>query len=129
MKRIIILSISLLLSVVGYADSPFVSHVTITTYNAVKEQTDDTPFITSDGTTISNKALLNGTQRIVAISRNLLYAIPLGSLIEIEGYGIYEVRDTMNKRYNHCIDILQHPSKKNFKKTNVKIRLLRKGKK
>ena len=55
-----------------------------------------------------------------------MYAIPLGSIIDIEGYGRYEVRDTMNGRFNHSIDILQHCSKKNFKKNNIKIKLVKK---
>ena len=55
-----------------------------------------------------------------------MYAIPLGSIIDIEGYGKYEVRDTMNSRFNHSIDILQHFSKKNFKKNNIKIKLVKK---
>ena len=47
-------------------------------------------------------------------------------MVDIEGYGKYEVRDTMNGRFNHSIDILQHSSKKNFKKNNIKIKLVRK---
>ena len=56
----------------------------------------------------------------------MLYAIPLGSVIYVEGYGRYEVRDTMNSRFKHRIDILQHSSKKNFKKNNIKIKLVKK---
>ena len=43
-----------------------------------------------------------------------------------KGYGYYVVRDTMNYRFNHCIDILQHPSKKNFKKEKIKVKLVKK---
>ena len=32
----------------------------------------------------------------------------------------------MNSRFNHSIDILQHSSKKNFKKNNIKIKLVSK---
>ena len=32
----------------------------------------------------------------------------------------------MNSRFNHSIDILQHSSKKNFKKDNIKIKLVKK---
>ena len=106
--------------------SSFTTHVTVTTYNAVRSQCDKTPTITADGTRIDHKKLKNGKQRIVAISRDLLHEIPLGSTILIEGYGYYEVRDTMNSRFNHCIDILQHPSKKNFKKKKIKIKLVKK---
>lgn len=99
----------------------FVTHVTLTTYNPVEGQCDDTPLITADGTKIDLNKLKKGEIKYCAISRNLLPFIPLGSVIEIEGYGLYEVRDTMNKRFNHCIDILQYVGEKNFKKTKVKV--------
>lgn len=38
-----------------------------------------------------------------------------------EGYGEYEVVDTMNKRIKMGIDILQDVSEKGFKKTNIRI--------
>ena len=106
--------------------SSFTTHVTVTTYNAVRSQCDKTPTITADGTRIDNKKLKDGKQRIVAISRDLLHEIPLGSTISIEGHGSYVVRDTMNPRFNHCIDILQHPSKENFKKEKIKVELVKK---
>ena len=106
--------------------SSFTTHVTVTTYNAVRSQCDKTPTITADGTRIDHKKLKNGKQRIVAISRDLLHEIPLGSTISIEGHGCYVVRDTMNPRFNHCIDILQHPSKENFKKEKIKVELVEK---
>ena len=104
----------------------FITHVTITTYNAVRSQCDSSPLITADGTKIDHNKVKSGEQKIVAISRDLLYAIPLGSLIYVEGHGYYEVRDTMNSRFKHRIDILQHSSKKNFKKDKIKIKLVRK---
>ena len=108
------------------SQSSFITHVTVTTYNAVRSQCDKTPTITADGTRIDHIKLKNGQQRIVAISRDLLWAIPLGSTIFIEGHGYYVVRDTMNSRFNHCIDILQHPSKENFKKEKIKVKLVKK---
>lgn len=108
------------------SQSSFTTHVTVTTYNAVRSQCDKTPTITADGTRIDHRKVKNGQQRIAAISRDLLWAIPLGSTIYIEGYGNYVVRDTMNSRFNHCIDILQHPSKENFKKEKIKIKLVKK---
>ena len=108
------------------SQSSFTTHVTVTTYNAVSSQCDKTPTITADGTRIDHKKVKNGQQRIVAISRDLLWAIPLGSTILIEGHGYYVVRDTMNSRFNHCIDILQHPSKENFKKEKIKVKLVKK---
>ena len=127
LKRYILICLGLILSLQSYGSkSLFTTHVTITTYNAVRSQCDRSPLITADGTKIDHNKLKSGEQKIVAISRDLLYAIPLGSVIYVEGYGRYEVRDTMNSRFKHRIDILQHSSKKNFKKNNIKIKLVRK---
>ena len=127
LKRYILICLGLILSLQSYGGkSLFITHVTITTYNAVRSQCDRSPLITADGTKIDNRKVKSGEQKIVAISRDLLYAIPLGSLIYVEGHGYYEVRDTMNSRFKHRIDILQHSSKKNFKKDKIKIKLVRK---
>ena len=127
LKRYILICLGLILSLQSYGSkSLFITHVTITTYNAVRSQCDRSPLITADGTKIDHRKVKSGEQKIVAISRDLLYAIPLGSIIDIEGYGRYEVRDTMNSRFKHRIDILQHSSKKNFKKDKIKIKLVRK---
>ena len=127
LKRYILICLGLILSLQSYGSkSLFTTHVTITTYNAVRSQCDRSPLITADGTKIDHNKVKSGEQKIVAISRDLLYAIPLGSIIDIEGYGRYEVRDTMNSRFKHSIDILQHSSKKNFKKNNIKIKLVKK---
>ena len=127
LKIYILICLGLILSLQSYGGKQqFITHVTITTYNAVRSQCDRSPLITADGTKIDNNKVKSGKQKIVAISRDLLYAIPLGSIIDIEGYGKYEVRDTMNSRFKHRIDILQHSSKKNFKKNNIKIKLVKK---
>lgn len=127
LKRYILICLGLILSLQSYGSkSLFTTHVTITTYNAVMSQCDRSPLITADGTKIDHRKVKSGEQRIVAISRDLLYAIPLGSVIYVEGHGYYEVRDTMNSRFKHRIDILQHSSKKNFKKDMIKIKLVRK---
>ena len=127
LKKCILIGLGLILSLQSYGSkSLFTTHVTITTYNAVRSQCDRSPLITADGTKIDHRKVKSGKQRIVAISRDLLYAIPLGSLIYVEGHGYYEVRDTMNSRFKHSIDILQHSSKKNFKKNNIKIKLVKK---
>ena len=127
LKRYILICLGLILSLQSYGSkSLFTTHVTITTYNAVRSQCDRSPLITADGTKIDHRKVKSGEQKIVAISRDLLYAIPLGSVIYVEGHGYYEVRDTMNSRFKHRIDILQHSSKKNFKKDKIKIKLVRK---
>ena len=127
LKRYILICLGLILSLQSYGSkSLFITHVTITTYNAVRSQCDRSPLITADGTKIDHRKVKSGEQKIVAISRDLLYAIPLGSLIYVEGHGYYEVRDTMNSRFKHRIDILQHSSKKKNKKDKIKIKLVRK---
>ena len=127
LKKCVLIGLGLILSLHSYGGKQqFITHVTITTYNAVRSQCDRSPLITADGTKIDHRKVKSGEQRIVAISRELLYAIPLGSVIYVEGHGYYEVRDTMNSRFKHRIDILQHSSKKNFKKDKIKIKLVRK---
>ena len=127
LKKCVLIGLGLILSLQSYGGKQqFITHVTITTYNAVRSQCDRSPLITADGTKIDHNKVKSGEQKIVAISRDLLYAIPLGSIIDIEGYGRYEVRDTMNSRFKHRIDILQHSSKKNFKKDKIKIKLVKK---
>lgn len=108
------------------APTKFSTHVTLTTYNAVVGQCDNDPLTMADGTKIDLKKLKNGKIKYAAVSRDLLWAIPLGSIIHIEGHGYYEVRDTMNKRFNHYIDILQDKTQKNFKKTKIKIVVIKK---
>ena len=109
-----------------FAKDKFTTHVTLTTYNAVVGQCDNDPLTMADGTKIDLKKLKRGKIKYAAVSRDLLWAIPLGSVIHIDGHGYYEVRDTMNKRFNHYIDILQDKSQKNFKKTKIKIVVIKK---
>jgi 3D (Asp-Asp-Asp) domain-containing protein len=99
----------------------FITHVTLTTYNPVEAQCDSDPLVTADGTKIDLNKLKKGKIKYCAVSRDLLWCLPYGSVLEIEGHGMYIVKDTMNERFNHCIDILQHVSEKNFKKTKVKV--------
>ena len=112
-----------------HAEDKFITHVTLTTYNAVKSQCDETPDVTANGTIIDHKKLKQGKLKYCAISPDLLWCIPMGSIIDIDGHGRYEVVDTMNARFNHCIDILQHHTEKNFKKEKIKIILVKKSKK
>lgn len=99
----------------------FVTHVTLTSYNPVKVQCDKDPLRTADGTRINLSKLKNKTIKYCAVSRDLLWQFPYGTKLYIEGKGVYEVRDTMNPRHNHCIDILQHKTEKNFKLFKVKV--------
>lgn len=130
MRKLFIIFIMALVASVTFAkDKPFITHVTLTTYNAVASQCDDSPLITADGTKIDINKLKRGKIKYCAVSRDLLRYIPLGSVIHIEGHGYYEVRDTMNKRFNHYIDILQHKSQKNFKKEKIRVVVIKKPKK
>ena len=102
----------------------------LTGYHPVPEQTDSTPDITADGTKFDiDKA---GDYRYVALSRDLLTHfkyrgadINFGDYILIKGTpkgaqdGIYQVRDTMNKRHTQWIDILLSPGDKAFYYRNV----------
>ena len=112
-----------------HADDKFITHVTLTTYNATKAQCDETPDVTANGTIIDHKKLKQGKLKYCAISPDLLWCIPMGSIIYIDGHGRYEVVDTMNARFKHYVDILQHHTEKNFKKEKIKIILVKKFKK
>ena len=97
-----------------------ITHVTLTYYQPVKAQCDNNPLVTSDGSKINLKHLKSNRIKWCAISRDLLYLFPKGKpkRVHIEGYGIYEVHDIMNKRHTHRIDILIHP--KNSKRVSIK---------
>ena len=75
----------------------------------------------------SSHKLKKGDVKWCAVSRDLLCLFPKDKpkRVHIEGYGIYEVRDVMNKRFNHRVDILIHPSEKaNISEENVKMTIL-----
>jgi len=82
--------------------------VTLTTYNAVPGQTDDTPDITASGFKLD---LINPFKhKIIAVSRDLLKIYSYGDKVRITGTkiydGIYYIEDTMAKRWVKRIDIL-----------------------
>ena len=130
LKRTLVLSLFLASLVASiHADDKFITHVTLTTYNATKAQCDNNPNKTANGTIIDHKKLKQGKLKYCAISRDLLRYIPMGSFIYIYGHGRYEVVDKMNARFKFYVDILQHHTKKNFKKKNIKIVLVKKHKK
>ena len=97
--------------------------VTVTTYNPTRAQTDSTPNITADGTRINPRKATE--YRYVALSRDLLSRwggpFEYGDYIVIEGTGkwdgVYQVRDTMNPKWTHRVDILTTNSR--FKYNNI----------
>lgn len=97
-----------------------ITHVTLTYYQPVKSQCDNNPLITADGSRINLHHLKSNKIKWCAISRDLLYLFPKNKpkRVYIEGYGIYEVHDVMNKRHRHRIDILIHP--KDSKRVSIK---------
>ena len=84
-----------------------ITHVTLTCYQPVKSQCDKEPLVTSDGSKINLRHLKRGSIKWCAISRDLLYLFPKNKpkRVSIEGFGVYEVRDVMNKRNKHGIEI------------------------
>ncbi len=102
--------------------------VVVTMYHPVKHQTDRTPNILADGTKITiHKA---SEYNYVAVSRNLLKRwggwLDYGDFIVLSGTdgkdGVYQVKDTMNKRFVNRIDILESPGTKPYKFTSAKIK-------
>lgn len=101
-----------------------VTHVTLTYYQPLKEQCNSEPLVTSDGSRINLSHLRKGKIRWCAVSRDLLYLFPKGKKkrVWIEGFGEFEVRDVMNRRFRHSVDILIHPKdSKRIKLTKVKV--------
>lgn len=99
-----------------YDTVPSIIEVTGTKYNAVPEQTDDTPFNTGDGSFIDTAKLRRGELKWVALSQDLLwfrggpfhYGDSLYAHHENNAIrGWWEVHDAMNARYTNRIDFLQ----------------------
>lgn len=129
MKRI--LFIAILFSLINWTNKAqsknVITHVTLTCYQPVKGQCDSQPLVTADGSKINLYHLKKGNIRWCAISRDLLYLFPKGKpkRVYIEGMGVYEVRDIMNKRHRHRIDILIHPKdSKRISIEHVKVKIL-----
>lgn len=125
MKRILSIVILLTLVLVSKAQ---VTHVTLTYYQPVKAQCNNEPLVTADGSKINLHHLKQGRIRWCAISRDLLWLFPKNrpKRIYIDGFGIYQVRDIMNKRWNHRVDILIHPKdSRRIKLEKIKIRILK----
>lgn len=100
---------------------PFITHVTLTCYNPEPSQCDGDPLVTASTAVIDLDKLKRGKLNWCAVSPDLKAYLPFGSVVEIEGHGIYIVKDLMADRIKHGIDILQDSSKPEFKYYNVKV--------
>lgn len=119
-----ILLLSLMLAVSARGT---VTHVTLTCYQPVKEQCDSEPLITADGSRINLSHLERGKVKWCAVSRDLLWLFPKGKpkRVEIEGFGVYYVKDVMHRRHTHRIDILIHPrDSRRISIKGVKVKIL-----
>ena len=95
--------------------------VTVTMYNATTGQCDSSPLITADNSRINPKKA--SEHKWIAMSRDMLKRwggrFNYGDRVRITGTkhkdGVYEVRDTMNKRYTKRIDILETLGTKMYK--------------
>ncbi|MBG0791515.1 MAG: 3D domain-containing protein [Desulfovibrionaceae bacterium] len=98
---------------------PPVRTVTVTAYNPTTDQCDSDPLIAA-----SMRKVRSGT---IAVSRDLFdQGWVFGRKVRIEGYGIFEINDLMNKRFTQRIDIFMwdETQAKQFGAKNVRAALL-----
>jgi 3D (Asp-Asp-Asp) domain-containing protein len=74
--------------------------VTVTSYNPVKRQCDNTPFETASGAFT--------TPGMLAVSRDLMKRCnwKFGQKVVLKDYGTFTVTDYMNKRFKNRVDII-----------------------
>ena len=99
--------------------------VTMTVYNPVSSQTDSTPLITADNSTISLEKLKSGELKWIAISRDLLETFSFGEKIVIPSGrhglgGVYEIHDLMNSRFTKRIDVLVYSGMGKYEGIKIK---------
>jgi 3D (Asp-Asp-Asp) domain-containing protein len=93
--------------------------VTVTAYNPTTDQCDADPLIAA-----SMRKVRQGT---IAVSRDLFdQGWVFGRKVRIEGLGIFEINDLMNKRFSQRIDIFMwdEDQARQFGKRNIKAALL-----
>ncbi|WP_147819750.1 3D domain-containing protein [Salidesulfovibrio onnuriiensis] len=93
--------------------------VTVTAYNPVAEQCDSDPLIAA-----SMRKVREGT---VAVSRDLFdQGWVFGKKVRIEGLGIFEINDLMNKRFTKRVDVFMWDEgrARRFGKRTIKAALL-----
>ncbi|MGL1863668.1 MAG: 3D domain-containing protein [Pseudodesulfovibrio sp.] len=99
--------------------APPVRKVTVTAYNPTTDQCDSDPLIAA-----SMRKVRLGT---IAVSRDLFdQGWVFGRKVRIEGIGIFEVNDLMNKRFTQRVDIFMwdEDQARQFGKKNIKAALL-----
>jgi 3D (Asp-Asp-Asp) domain-containing protein len=99
--------------------APPVRVVTVTAYNPTTDQTDSDPLVAA-----SMRKVRLGT---IAVSRDLFdQGWVFGRKVRIEGIGIFEINDLMNKRFNKRIDIFMwdESQARQFGKKSIKAALL-----
>ena len=103
--------------------------VVVTMYHPVPEQTDSTPNVTADGTVfrIENAS----DYRYIAVSQNMLIRnggfLDYGDWVVVDAgkkSGLYQVRDTMARRWTNRIDILESPGVVPYKYNDGSLRKL-----
>jgi 3D (Asp-Asp-Asp) domain-containing protein len=101
--------------------------ITVTAYSSTVDQCDDTPFLTASMTAVR--------PGVIALSRDLIRRynpeapFSYGDEVFVEGYGMFTVEDTMNKRYSRRADIW-FPSRseaRDFGKKSLTISMARQG--
>lgn len=100
-------------------DKSPVKTVTVTAYNPTTSQCDSDPLIAA-----SMRKVRLGT---IAVSRDLFdQGWVFGRKVRIEGLGIFEINDLMNKRFTERIDIFMWDEgrARQFGKKNIKAALL-----
>jgi len=103
--------------------------VTVTMYEPLAEQCDNTPHITADGSVFNIYEA--SKYKWVALSRDLIKRynkhapFKYGDLVYIKGIGkksgLYFVKDTMNKRFKNAVDILETEGTEPYKFTDAKL--------
>ena len=73
--------------------------VDVSVYTSRPQETDDTPYLTADQSLVR--------RGVLAVSRDVRDEIGLkfGQKVLLDGYGVFEVHDVMNKRYTRRVDI------------------------
>ncbi len=96
-----------------------VKQVTVTAYNPTVDQCDEDPYVAA-----SMRRVRSGT---IAVSRDLFsQGWVFGRKVRIEGLGIFEINDLMNKRFSNRVDVFMwdHDQAVAFGKQKIEAALL-----